>query len=250
MVITSKDNKRIKAVRKLLTKKERTKAKQFLIEGEHLVEEALKWNANILELFVLENSEFNFDLKTTVVTKDVMKSLSTLVTPPGIIAVVEMNTQTINSDRILALDGIQDPGNLGTLIRTADAFNFNRILIGKDTVDPYSDKVLRSSQGSHFHVSIEDTDLVETMNDFDGTVLTTDLQGEALSSQKITGPLMIVLGNEGQGASDDVLSHAHYKVKLDMQGNAERLNVGVAGGIVMHQYRLEVFCKILYNLLN
>ncbi len=238
MVITSKDNKRIKAVRKLLTKKERTKAKQFLIEGEHLVEEALKWNANILELFVLENSEFNFDLKTTVVTKDVMKSLSTLVTPPGIIAVVEMNTQTINSDRILALDGIQDPGNLGTLIRTADAFNFNRILIGKDTVDPYSDKVLRSSQGSHFHVSIEDTDLVETMNDFDGTVLTTDLQGEALSSQKITGPLMIVLGNEGQGVSDDVLSHANYKVKIDMPGNAESLNVSVAGGILMHQYSL------------
>lgn len=238
MVITSKDNKRIKAVRKLLTKKERTKAKQFLIEGEHLIEEALKWNANILELFVLENSEFNFDLKTTVVTKDVMKSLSTLVTPPGIIAVVEMNTQTINSDRILALDGIQDPGNLGTLIRTADAFNFNRILIGKDTVDPYSDKVLRSSQGSHFHVSIEDTDLVETMNDFDGTVLTTDLQGEALSSQKITGPLMIVLGNEGQGVSDDVLSHANYKVKIDMPGNAESLNVSVAGGILMHQYSL------------
>lgn len=238
MVITSKDNKRIKAVRKLLTKKERTKAKQFLIEGEHLVEEALKWNANILELFVLENSEFNFDLKTTVVTKDVMKSLSTLVTPPGIVAVVEMNTQTINSDRILALDGIQDPGNLGTLIRTADAFNFNRILIGKDTVDPYSDKVLRSSQGSHFHVSIEDTDLVETMNDFDGTVLTTDLQGEALSSQKITGPLMIVLGNEGQGVSDDVLSHANYKVKIDMPGNAESLNVSVAGGILMHQYSL------------
>lgn len=238
MVITSKDNKRIKAVRKLLTKKERTKAKQFLIEGEHLIEEALKWNANILELFVLENSEFNFDLKTTVVTKDVMKSLSTLVTPPGIIAIVEMNTQTINSDRILALDGIQDPGNLGTLIRTADAFNFNRILIGKDTVDPYSDKVLRSSQGSHFHVSIEDTDLVETMNDFDGTVLTTDLQGEALSSQKITGPLMIVLGNEGQGVSDDVLSHANYKVKIDMPGHAESLNVSVAGGILMHQYSL------------
>ncbi len=238
MVITSKDNKRIKAVRKLLTKKERTKAKQFLIEGEHLIEEALKWNANILELFVLENSEFNFDLKTTVVTKDVMKSLSTLVTPPGIIAIVEMNTQTINSDRILALDGIQDPGNLGTLIRTADAFNFKRILIGKDTVDPYSDKVLRSSQGSHFHVSIEDTDLVETINDFDGIVLTTDLQGEALSSQKITGPLMIVLGNEGQGVSDDVLSHANYKVKIDMPGHAESLNVSVAGVILMHQYSL------------
>lgn len=238
MVITSKDNKRIKAVRKLLTKKERLKANQFLIEGEHLIEEALKWNANILEIFVLENSEFNFELKTTVVTKDVMKSLSTLVTPPGIIAVVEMNTHTVDSDRILALDGVQDPGNLGTLIRTADAFNFKRILIGKDTVDPYSDKVIRSSQGSHFHVSIEDTDLVEAINDFDGIVLTTDLQGDSLSSQKITGPIMIVLGNEGQGVSDDVLSHANYKVKIDMPGHAESLNVSVAGGILMHQYSL------------
>ena len=238
MVITSKDNKRIKAVRKLLTKKGRLKANQFLIEGEHLIEEALKWNANILELFVLENSEFNFDLKMTVVTKDVMKSLSTLVTPPGIIAVVEMNTQTVDSNRILALDGVQDPGNLGTLIRTADAFNFKRILIGKDTVDPYSDKVLRSSQGSHFHVSIEDTDLIGAINNFDGIVLTTDLQGEPLNKNKITGPLMIVLGNEGQGVSDDVLSHANYKVKIDMPGHAESLNVSVAGGILMHQYSL------------
>ena len=238
MVITSKDNKRIKAVRKLLTKKERLKANQFLIEGEHLIEEALKWNANILEIFVLENSDFNFDLKMTVVTKDVMKSLSTLVTPPGIIAVVEMNTHTVHSDRILALDGVQDPGNLGTLIRTADAFNFKRILIGKDTVDPYSDKVIRSSQGSHFHVSIEDTDLVEAINDFDGIVLTTDLQGEPLNKNKITGPIMIVLGNEGQGVSDDVLSHANYKVKIDMPGHAESLNVSVAGGILMHQYSL------------
>ena len=238
MVITSKDNKRIKAVRKLLTKKGRLKANQFLIEGEHLIEEALKWNANILELFVLENSEFNFDLKTTVVTKDVMKSLSTLVTPPGIIAVVEMNTQTVDSNRILALDGVQDPGNLGTLIRTADAFNFKRILIGKDTVDPYSDKVLRSSQGSHFHVSIEDTDLIEAINDFDGIVLTTDLQGEPLNSNKITGPIMIVLGNEGQGVSREVLECANYKVKIDMPGHAESLNVSVAGGILMHQYSL------------
>lgn len=238
MVITSKDNKRIKAVRKLLTKKERLKANQFLIEGEHLIEEALKWNANILEIFVLENRDFSFELKTTVVTKDVMKSLSTLVTPPGIIAVVEMNTQTVNSDRILALDGIQDPGNLGTLIRTADAFNFKRILIGKDTVDPYSDKVLRSSQGSHFHVSIEDADLDEAINDFDGIVLTTDLQGESLNSNKITGPIMIVLGNEGQGVSKEILECANYKVKIDMPGNAESLNVSVAGGILMHQYSL------------
>lgn len=238
MVITSKDNKRIKAVRKLLTKKERLKANQFLIEGEHLIEEALKWNANILEIFVLENSEFNFELKTTVVTKDVMKSLSTLVTPPGIIAVVEMNTHTVHSDRILALDGVQDPGNLGTLIRTADAFNFKRILIGKDTVDPYSDKVIRSSQGSHFHVSIEDADLVEFIKDFSGTVLTTDLQGEPLNSSEVSGPIMIVLGNEGQGVSDDVLSHANYKVKIDMPGHAESLNVSVAGGILMHQYSL------------
>src|SRR5699024_12859369 len=99
-----------------------------------------------------------------------------------------------------------------------------------------------SSQGSHFHVSIEDTDLVETMNDFDGTVLTTDLQGEALSSQKITGPLMIVLGNEGQGVSDDVLSHANYTVKNEMRGKAERLNGAVAVGILMHQYSREVLC--------
>lgn len=238
MVITSKDNKRIKEIRKLLTKKGRTKAQQFLIEGEHLIEEAIQFGAHIEEILVLETDTFNFDLKTTVVTKDVMSSLSKLVTPPGIIAVVRMETKSIESDRVLAIDGIQDPGNLGTLIRTADAFNFKRILIGKNTVDPYSDKVLRSSQGSHFHVSLEDVDLIEVMQDFDGTILTTDLSGEPLTNIVMDDKVMIILGNEGQGVSQEVLEHANYKVKIDMPGDAESLNVAVAGGILMHQYSL------------
>lgn len=238
MVITSKDNKRIKEIRKLLTKKGRTKAQQFLIEGEHLIEEAIQFGAHIEEIFVLETDTFIFDLKTTVVTKDVMSSLSKLVTPPGIIAVVRMETKSIESDRVLASDGIQDPGNLGTLIRTADAFNFKRILIGKNTVDPYSDKVLRSSQGSHFHVSLEDVDLIEVMQNFNGTILTTDLSGESLTDKITDEKIMIVLGNEGQGVSEEVLEHANYKVKIDMPGDAESLNVAVAGGILMHQYSL------------
>ncbi|OFL46225.1 hypothetical protein HMPREF2767_04770 [Nosocomiicoccus sp. HMSC067E10] len=238
MVITSKDNKRIKEIRKLLTKKGRTKAQQFLIEGEHLIEEAIQFGAHIEEIFVLETDTFNFDLKTTVVTKDVMSSLSKLVTPPGIIAVVRMETKSIESDRVLAIDGIQDPGNLGTLIRTADAFNFKRILIGKNTVDPYSDKVLRSSQGSHFHVSLEDVDLIEVMQNFNGTILTTDLSGQSLTDKITDEKIMIVLGNEGQGVSQEVLEHANYKVKIDMPGDAESLNVAVAGGILMHQYSL------------
>lgn len=238
MVITSKDNKRIKEIRKLLTKKGRTKAQQFLIEGEHLIEEAIQFGAHIEEIFVLETDTYNFDLKTTVVTKDVMSSLSTLVTPPGIIAVVRMETKSIESDRVLAIDGIQDPGNLGTLIRTADAFNFKRILIGKNTVDPYSDKVLRSSQGSHFHVSLEDVDLIEVMQDFNGTILTTDLSGQSLTDKITDEKVMIVLGNEGQGVSQEVLAVANYKVKIDMPGDAESLNVAVAGGILMHQYSL------------
>lgn len=238
MVITSKDNKRIKEIRKLLTKKGRTKAQQFLIEGEHLIEEAIQFGAHIEEIFVLETDTYNFDLKTTVVTKDVMSSLSTLVTPPGIIAVVRMETKSIESDRVLAIDGIQDPGNLGTLIRTADAFNFKRILIGKNTVDAYSDKVLRSSQGSHFHVSLEDVDLIEVMQNFNGTILTTDLSGESLTDKITDEKIMIVLGNEGQGVSEEVLAAANYKVKIDMPGDAESLNVAVAGGILMHQYSL------------
>ena len=238
MVITSKDNKRIKEIRKLLTKKGRTKAQQFLIEGEHLIEEAIQFGAHIEEIFVLETDTFIFDLKTTVVTKDVMSSLSKLVTPPGIIAVVRMETKSIESDRVLAIDGIQDPGNLGTLIRTADALNFKRILIGKNTVDPYSDKVLRSSQGSHFHVSLEDVDLIEVMQNFNGTILTTDLSGESLTDKITDEKIMIVLGNEGQGVSEEVLAAANYKVKIDMPGDAESLNVAVAGGILMHQYSL------------
>lgn len=241
MVITSKDNNRVKAVRKLHKKKERDKNRQYLIEGEHLVEVALSSEAEIDEIFILDGITFDLDFKNitvTTVNESVMKSLSTLVTPPGILAVVNEANMNVDSNRVLILDGIQDPGNLGTLIRTADAFNFKHIVMSNDTVDAYNDKVLRSAQGSHFHVKLERTDLKHFLQSFEGKVLTTSLAGEETSKSVKEEKLALILGNEGKGVSEEIQQEANTLVRITMPGHAESLNVAVAGGILMHEFKV------------
>ncbi|CAD2075244.1 TrmH family RNA methyltransferase [Phocicoccus pinnipedialis] len=241
MVITSKDNARIKEVRKLQKKKTRDKERQFLIEGEHLIDVAIENNADIKEVFILENKTFDLNidsLKVTIVNDVVMKSISTLVTPPGILAIVGESECIENSQRVLIIDSVQDPGNLGTLIRTADAFNFKQIVMSHDTVDAYNEKVLRSAQGSHFHVSLIRTDLNEFLDGFEGVVLTTSLEGSTDFTIDESNNVALILGNEGRGVSTELIERSDKLFKIDMTGHAESLNVAVAGGILMHQFRI------------
>ena len=241
MVITSKDNARIKEVRKLHKKKTRDKEKLYLIEGEHLIEVAIENNAPIKEVFIQEDKTFDLNLesvKVTTVNDVVMKTLSTLVTPPGILAVVGEADTIENSKRVLIIDCVQDPGNLGTLIRTADAFNFKQIVMSPDTVDAYNDKVLRSAQGSHFHVSLSRRDLNEFLDTFDGDVVTTSLEGDTDLKVDESKNIALILGNEGNGVSEALIKRSDKQFKIDMTGHAESLNVAVAGGILMHQFRV------------
>ncbi|MFC3418345.1 TrmH family RNA methyltransferase [Salinicoccus hispanicus] len=240
--ITSKDNPRIKEMKKLQSKKYRRKLDQFLIEGEHLIEEAIAHGQKIHTLVFLEGYDHgkydDLGLETFVVNDSVMKTLSSLETPPGIMAVVSYVAPETEGRRVLLLDGIQDPGNLGTLLRTADAFGFGRVILSRDTVDAFSDKVLRSAQGSTFHIDITAMDATEAVQHFDGTVLATDLEG-AIPLDEVQGedPLMIILGNEGRGVSDAVLAQVDRKIKIDMPGASESLNVAIAGGIIMHHFK-------------
>ncbi|MCG1009288.1 RNA methyltransferase [Salinicoccus sp. ID82-1] len=240
--ITSKDNPRIKEMKKLQSKKYRRKLDQFLIEGAHLVEEAMTHGQKIHALVFLDGYDHakydDQEIETFIVNDNVMKTLSSLETPPGIMAVVSYAAPETDGRRVLLLDGIQDPGNLGTLLRTADAFGFGRVILSLDTVDAFSDKVLRSAQGSTFHIDIKSMDAAEAVQDFDGTVLATDPEGAVPLEEAPAGdPLMVILGNEGRGVSDTVLAQVDRKIKIEMPGASESLNVAIAGGIIMHHFK-------------
>ena len=163
MTIDSVDNKKIKNIRKLNQKKYRDETNEFLVEGIHLVKEAYK-EGLLKEVVLEENEEIDFKVDTTYVTYNVIKSISSLDTPYKIIGVCKKKEEKEINGNVLILDGLQDPGNLGTIIRSAVAFNVDTIILSKDTVDLYNPKVVRSTQGMNFHINIIRRDLEHEIN--------------------------------------------------------------------------------------
>lgn len=244
-MITSASNKRIKDIQKLKENKNIKKYGRYLIEGKHLVEEAL--DAKVVEQIIVSESfeEYNivdsFEGDIIKVTDSVLKSISDTITSQGIIAVcriVKKELDINNYSKVLILDEIQDPGNLGTIIRTADAFNFDCIILGKGTTSLYGQKVIRSTQGSNFHIdcfdNIDLVELIDEMNEFN--IFATSLKADKYIEQldNITGKVAVVFGNEGAGVSEEILSKVNNLLKISMPGRAESLNVSIAAGIVMH----------------
>lgn len=241
-VISSKDNKTIKEYRKLNTAKGRKKTGLFLVEGEHLVEEAIKYDANIEVVIISEHYQHDLQISSNImyVSEEVMKSLSTLDTPPGIMAVLKQDKENkVTYKRVLLLENVQDPGNLGTLIRTADAFGFKTVIVSPDTVDPYNAKVLRAAQGSHFHLNILVRPVDEAVAAFKGIKIGTALDNAVYidSFQQPDDDIMLVLGNEGSGLSEETLNNMDINAKIDMTGDSESLNVAIAGAILMHHFK-------------
>lgn len=240
-IIQSKDNQKIKEIRKLKQKKYRTQTGYFLIEGQHLIDEALSAHQNIKVVIVSEKYDISIDdyQNVYIVPDAVMATLSSLDTPPGIMAVVQYVPPTETGNRVLMLEDIQDPGNMGTLIRSASAFNFDKIYLSKNCVDVFSGKVLRSTQGMLFTVNIEVVDLVETIQSFDGDVYMTStanatpLEGIMHQENKIA----IVLGNEGSGISQALKDVVDGSIMIEMSTHTESLNVAVAGSIIMHHFK-------------
>ena len=244
-MITSASNKRIKDIQKLKENKNIKKYGRYLIEGKHLVEEAL--NAKVVEEIIVSErfEEYNivdsFEGELIKVTDSVLKSMSDTITSQGIIAVcrtVKKELDINNYSKVLILDKIQDPGNLGTIIRTADAFNFDCIILGKGTTSLYGQKVIRSTQGSNFHIdcfdNIDLVELIDKMSNFN--IFATSLKADKYIEQldNITGKVAVVFGNEGAGVSEEILSKVNNLLKISMPGRAESLNVSIAAGIVMH----------------
>ncbi|EHA6121941.1 RNA methyltransferase [Staphylococcus pseudintermedius] len=240
--ITSIQNPKIKNYNKLKKKKERDKQGLAILEGFHLIEEAVESQIKVTQLFMIEPSRVPTELieaaeEVYEITQKVAETLSGTVTPQGIFAIIEKPQVDVTAAKqVLILDRIQDPGNLGTMIRTADAAGLDLIVMTKGTADVYQDKVLRASQGSVFHIPIQYVDDMSAwMSSFRGPIYGTALQDATtyhqVASQQDT--FALILGNEGEGVAMDLLAHTTQNLIIPIYGQAESLNVAVAAGILM-----------------
>lgn len=238
MIYTSLENVKIKEIKKLHVKKYRDKENLFLVEGEHLVLEAYK--AGVLKTLIVEDGKsFALDVDTMVVSHQVLTYLSELDTPQPIMGVCTKIPSRAIVGNVMVLDGIQDPGNLGTIIRSAVAFNIDTLLLSKDTVDFYNEKVVRASQGLLFHVNIIVSDLQESLGNLkkDGySILGTKVtNGKNIKSVEKKSSFAIIMGNEGKGMSSELESLCDDFIYISMNENCESLNVGVAASILMYE---------------
>ena len=238
MLISSLDNQKIKDIKKLQTKKYREKTNLFLVEGEHLVLEAYK--AGCLETLILKDGfEYNLDVNTISVTENVLKYISELDTPQPMMGVCHKKEISNAKGNIIILDNVQDPGNLGTIIRSAVAFNFDTIVLSNDSVDVYNSKVVRASQGLLFNVNIQIGDLTEIIPELkkDGYQIygTKVTNGNDVKSIAKNSLFAIIMGNEGNGMSDAVSKLCDSFVYINMNDKCESLNVGVAASILMYE---------------
>lgn len=241
-MLTSVQNDKVKNWRKLQKRKERLNSGTFLVEGYHLIEEAWKSEWDIEEIIVQQGSEIPAwckDFSVVEVSELVFNHIAQTKTPQGIAAVIAMaQPAKIAGNCVLLIDGIQDPGNLGTMIRTADAAGFDAVLLGNGTVDLYNDKVIRSTQGSLFHISTFQVNLLEEISQLKAGGF--NIWATALTNAKtyntlgVSEKVALIVGNEGAGIQDSLLQAADTVVTIPIHGKAESLNVSVAAGILMY----------------
>lgn len=238
MVYTSLENPKIKELKKLQQKKYRDKENLFLVEGEHLVLEAYK--KGYLEQLILESDTlFPIPVDTLYVTKEILSALTQLEAPYPIMGVCRKLEEKHLGNRILILDGIQDPGNLGTIIRSAVAFHIDTILLSTDTVDLYNTKVVRSTQGLLFHMNIIRKNLKEILPylkqegySIYGTKVT---YGNPLRMLEKKNKFAIIVGNEGNGLKEETQDFCDAFISISMSAVCESLNVGVATSIILYE---------------
>jgi RNA methyltransferase, TrmH family len=246
--IESNKNPQIKQWKKLHTKKERDKSRTFMIEGFHLVEEALKSDVVIQELIISETTDipsgWNVDyLSITIVTEKIMQEISDTDTSQGVAAVCEQYSVNEGGkfSRLLLIDAVQDPGNLGTMIRTADAAGIDAVIIGEGSVDVYNSKVIRSTQGSIFHIPIIKENLYDTilkLKQNEIKVYGTSLKNAVDYKQASVGnSFALIVGNEGNGVEPDLLEKTDQNLYIPIFGRSESLNVAVAAGILLYHLR-------------
>ena len=243
-IITSKANSVVKNTKKLHQKKYRKSA--YLIEGWHLFEEAVQAGVTIEKIFALESYRDQLAAfpQTIWVSEEILLDLADTQTPQGIVAVIqkeEVGLPDLHQGKYLFLEDVQDPGNVGTMIRTADAAGFTGVIVSDKSADIYSLKTLRSMQGSHFHLPIYRMPLVSFVEEAKKSnlpILATTLSRESKDYRELSSleNFVLVMGNEGQGISSVMAESADQLVHIGMKGRAESLNVAVAAGILMFYF--------------
>ena len=274
-IITSKDNENIKSIKKLKERKYRDLNNEYIIEGIKILKEAIQEKAVIKKIVICEECLANniIDEKLLYeiakydclyVSKKIFEGLTDVSKPQGILAVVEKNNKkdiNYNEDIIVALDGLQDPGNLGTILRTLDSANLSQVVVSKDTVDAYNPKVVRSTMGAIFRVNIVETEnLKETLKEMKRhkyKVMCTDLTASKNIYEIDYNKKILVIGNESNGISKELLDMADEKIIIPMLGKTESLNASVATSIIVYEYvrrkigiRIEIWVGIWGRSLN
>lgn len=250
--ITSKDNQLYKHCIRLAAKKYRDMYGQYLIEGEKVIEDALK--AGIKLVTVIAKQEYDlhprrFSCPCVLTDAKLFSQLAQTTNSQGILAVAEKQILSRNefcrkirekSGNVVLLDRLQDPGNIGTIIRTADAAGYSGIMTIKGTADLFSPKIVRAAAGSLFRMpvfSAEDSkEAVSILEEEGKTILATgfdtDLYYYDVDMKQNTG---LIIGNEGNGISEDLMKKAHRIIKIPMDGDIDSLNAAVAAGILMYE---------------
>ena len=266
-MITSLQNPLVKRLQKLMDRKGREEQDRFLVEGAHLVEEALRSGAEVVTVLydpkrdidpacqhALAEREAGIQILTA--SEHVLAKLSETRTPQGILAEVKkrgggqwkdwLQDHAAAKDNLLVLmlDEIQDPGNLGTIIRTAEAAAVDAVLLGKGSVDLYNGKVVRSTMGALFRLPVFSLSLPETADEWKemgGKLLVSTLSDRSLPYDEAdyAGKTAIVIGNEGRGVSRALVERADAQVHIPLYGRAESLNAAIAAGILVYEARRQ-----------
>ena len=254
-IISSKDNEQIKYIRKLKDKKFRDETNEYLVEGIKLVKEAILEKQDIKQIVICDDCEKSDLISKEMmyeiakydciyVTNKIFKYITEVQTPQGVMAIIEKNNKdkeiNYNEDIIVALDDIQDPGNLGTILRTVDSIGLSQILVSKGTADAYNPKVVRSTMGAIYRVKVIECDnLKETLKEIKKNkfkILVTSLDDSKSVYDIKYYKKVIVIGNEANGVEEDIVKLADEKIKIPMLGKTESLNASVATGVVLYEY--------------
>ena len=260
--ITSKDNELIKHITKLKDKKYRDESNEYVVEGVKLVEEAVKENAKIKQIIVCEDTTRTYEIPTHImleiakyecisVSDKIFNIITQVTNPQGIMAIIEKNAQNAKidytQDIIVVLDDVQDPGNLGTILRTVDSIGLNQIIVSKGTADAFNSKVVRSTMGAIFRIKIIEVEnlaqAIKEMRKHHFKLMVTSLQTKNSIYDIDFYKKIIVIGNEANGVSKEIQDMADEKAKIPMLGRTESLNASVAAGVVMYEYVRQKLSK-------
>ena len=249
MILTSKNNPLIKETASLKEKKGRKELGLFLIEGAKMARECAKSGFEIERVFISETYEGSSPCdegKTVVVSEDVLRFLSDEKTPQGILCRAKIPTKTLcaPTGKSLLLDGVADPGNVGAIIRTANAAGYDDIYFTRTCADPYSPKSVRASMSGIFFTKLhfgEREEILRLLKDSETPILAADMNGENVFNFQAPKRFALVIGNEANGVSDEVFSQAQYTVKIPMKETQESLNAAVSAGIIMYVLAKDEF---------